>query len=772
MRRLGNGKKCTGRPEAGIFEGVSTWRDIPAPHSLPAVTLGPLSELFMQTLRILCRDRHCCSPLNWVLTSPLWALALGVCLSGSASAELRVGAARVDVTPNQMPVLVNGGMLTRSSGEIKTRVNARAIVIDDGDDRMALVVVDSCMMPKMLLDDAKHRAANRTKLRADRIMISATHTHTAPSAFGALGTDADPTYVPFLREKLVEAIVEAESKLQPAKVGFVSGAADDFTALRRWVRRPDKVDMDPFGNLTVRANMHAARNPDDVTGPSGPEDPELSMIAFRSIDGRPIALLANFSMHYFGDKAISADYFGLFCDGLEQHAAASSGTADVVAIMSHGCSGDIWRRDYMTWQGKDDSTIEGYAQGLLQVATDLYDSVEYGDADIAFAEKRLAMKYRVPDAQRLLWAKGVVEPLVQSPPKTREQVYAREQILLHELQETEVVVQAMRIGDIAIATTPNETYALTGLKLKLQSPLAKTMVIELANGADGYIPPPEQHALGGYNTWAARSAGLEVEAEPRIVAAGLELLESVTGKQRRRVDPGQGPKSKAIAKLSPAAYWRLHEQEAPLASDASGNHRHGSFERRVLYFLEGPAGFAGDKTNRCVHFAGDRMRVAFDGLGTNYSIIMSIWNGMPNDVRETSGWFFSRDHAHGTSTVGDHFGLGGKGDSEGRLVFKHGNQKPVFGKTVVDRWKWYQVVLVRSDDRVSVFLEGNGTPEIETSAGVIGNLAETAFIGGRSDDDSNWEGRIDEVALFDRALTAEEVAAVFSEESQVRRADR
>ena len=69
--------------------------------------------------------------------------------------------------------------------------------------------------------------------------------------------------------------------------------------------------------------------------------------------------------------------------------------------------------------------------------------------------------------------------------------------------------------------------ALTGLKLKLQSPLQKTMVIELANGGDGYIPPPEQHLLGGYNTWPARSAGLEVQAEPRIRAKTLSLLRDV-----------------------------------------------------------------------------------------------------------------------------------------------------------------------------------------------------------------------------------------------------
>ena len=100
-------------------------------------------------------------------------------------------------------------------------------------------------------------------------------------------------------------------------------------------------------------------------------------------------------------------------------------------------------------------------------------------------------------------------------PKTQPEIYAKEQIILHERQSAEVVTQAVRIGKIAIATTPNETYAITGLKIKAASPLEKTMVIELANGGDGYIPPPEQHRFGGYNTWAARSAGLEVMAEPK-----------------------------------------------------------------------------------------------------------------------------------------------------------------------------------------------------------------------------------------------------------------
>ena len=70
-------------------------------------------------------------------------------------------------------------------------------------------------------------------------------------------------------------------------------------------------------------------------------------------------------------------------------------------------------------------------------------------------------------------------------------------------------LQAIRIGDLTISTLPNEVYALTGLKLKAQSPGAMHFNIELANGGEGYIPTPEQHVLGGYTTWPARTAGLE-----------------------------------------------------------------------------------------------------------------------------------------------------------------------------------------------------------------------------------------------------------------------
>ena len=694
--------------------------------------------------------------------------AVFVVFPATVSAELKAGAAIVDVTPIQFPVLVNGGMTSRSADGVKTKLNARAVVLDDGLERLAIVVVDSCMMPRSLLDDAKALASQRTKIRPDRMLISATHTHTAPASMGCLGTDADPTYIPYLREKLAQAVAAAEANLEPARVGWAVENAAEFTALRRWILRPDRIALDPFGNPTVRANMHAGSNWDNVTGESGPEDPDLSMISFQSTEGHPIAVLANFSMHYFsGEQPLSADYFGLFCQTLQAHVGKSSAPdrPPFVGIMSHGCSGDIWRRDYTQPGSGDGPVISDYAQGLASIALRAYDTISYSaDADLAMAEARMELKYRVPDAQRLEWARKVVAAMGGRAPKSRPEVYAREQIILHERQSTEIVVQAMRIGDIAIATTPNETYALTGIKLKLQSPLPQTMVIELANGGDGYIPPPEQHALGGYNTWAARSAGLEFNAEPKITATALGLLERVAGQNRREFVQSKGTASEALLATQPIAYWRLDEFSPPYARDSSGHDRAALYGPGVVFFLEGPhsASFCSNaETNRAAHFAGGRLRARLASAKDHYSVSAWFWNGMPADARATAGWLFSRGHPDGIGAVGDHVGIGGTASSPGKLIFLNGSGgggvEPIVGRTKIARWTWNHMVFVREGNAVRVHLNGNSEPEIETTAAASPALPDF-FFGGRCDNESNWEGRLDEIAVFDRSLSPHEVA--------------
>ena len=84
----------------------------------------------------------------------------------------------------------------------------------------------------------------------------------------------------------------------------------------------------------------------------------------------------------------------------------------------------------------------------------------------------------------------------------------------------------------------------------------------------------------------------------------------------------------------------------------------------------------------------------------------------------------------------------------------------VGGKTEIKRWSWNHVVLVRSGEKVRVFLNGQTEPEIEMDDTATGGSIDELFLGGRSDGAANWEGRLDEVALFNRALTPDEVKAL------------
>ena len=101
----------------------------------------------------------------------------------------------------------------------------------------------------------------------------------------------------------------------------------------------------------------------------------------------------------------------------------------------------------------------------------------------------------------------------------------------------------------------------------------------------------------------------------------------------------------------------------------------------------------------------------------------------------------------------------------GKLVFLHGNDRDgaesVTGRTETERWRWNHVVFVRDGERVRVYLNGNSQPEIDTEspAGFPAGL-DQLFFGGRSDNQANWEGRLDEIAVFTRALSAAEVEAL------------
>ena len=115
------------------------------------------------------------------LCSLLIVISMFLGANQKALADLSAGAAQVDITPRKLPVTVNGGFLTNKVRIIADRLHTRAIVISDKKETIAIAVVDSCMIPTHLCDAVKEEVFMKTGISKNRILISATHTHSAPS---------------------------------------------------------------------------------------------------------------------------------------------------------------------------------------------------------------------------------------------------------------------------------------------------------------------------------------------------------------------------------------------------------------------------------------------------------------------------------------------------------------------------------------------------------------------------------------------------------------
>ena len=243
------------------------------------------------------------------------------------AAGLRAGAAVVDITPREVPVIVNGGFLSREVRIILDRLSCRSIALSSKGETIVIAVVDNCMIPTELCDEAKRLAAAKIGISPEKILICATHTHSAPSVMDlCLGTDLDQKYTAFLPGRIAQSIVQAHGAMRPARAGWTVFDGSKFTKPRRWVLWPGN-GVDPFGNKTIRANMHPGYQNPASTGESGPTDPWFTLFSVVSLDGSPLALLGNFAMHYFsGHAGISADYFGKYCRELTQRSGSKENT--------------------------------------------------------------------------------------------------------------------------------------------------------------------------------------------------------------------------------------------------------------------------------------------------------------------------------------------------------------------------------------------------------------------------------------------------------------
>jgi neutral ceramidase len=455
--------------------------------------------------------------------------------SGEEAAErvFRAGAAMSNITP-ALGVSLAGHMVDRKASHVHDELHARCLVLDDGTTQLAFVLIDSCMVPREVLDEAKQRVQAATGLPVENMLMAATHTHTAACATPVFQSDADEDYAQFLTTRIADGVQRAMTNLAPARIGWGVGNLPEEVFNRRWHMKPGTAGEDPFGKTNDTVKMNPPRASENLIEPAGPTDPEIPFLAVQHLDGRPMALLANYALHYVGGtrgNEVSADYFGIFATRIEQLLGAERQDPPFVGMMSNGTSGDINNINFRE-PGKAQAPYEQMTIVANKAAAEVYrayQTVPFHEwVALASAQAEIELGVRLPAPEEVEEARAIVAAAEGPEMRGLREIYARETVLLSDYPATvPVILQAFRVGDAGIAAVPCEVFVEIGLLVKEKSPLRPAFTIELANGYNGYLPTAAQHALGGYETWRARSSYLEVNAADKISETILRLLGEV-----------------------------------------------------------------------------------------------------------------------------------------------------------------------------------------------------------------------------------------------------
>jgi hypothetical protein len=303
--------------------------------------------------------------------------------------------------------------------------------------------------------------------------------------------------------------------------------------------KPGTIPPDPFGRTTDRVQMNPPSASPSILKPEGPVDPDVGLIAVESVQGRPICVIGNYALHYVGGIGrghISADYFAYWAHAMARQAGTASRSTfpPFVAILTNACSGHGVSTDHRVAQKQYPPYVkmEWLAGVLAAESFRTWRTIQFQDwVELGATQEELELAVRLPSKEDLAaahkilaaagWSSGSKKQVTERPA-----IYARETIFLADYPKAvKAPVQALRIGSMGLATFPGEAFAELGLEVKAKSPFKTTMLVELANSYCGYIPTPEAHENGGYETWRAKSSYLEVMAAPKMVASAVRQLE-------------------------------------------------------------------------------------------------------------------------------------------------------------------------------------------------------------------------------------------------------
>ena len=459
-----------------------------------------------------------------VFRSALWALgaALALAPAGPAAAEsgsLRAGAARVDVTPPENPEYPAPGQYDHE------RLYVRAIVLDNGVTRAALIGVDLSGLSEDLWKEQAEKIADELECPVENVILSATHSHSArpagPQPPWRPGGPRRRTVSEAVEAAFLDAVQQARAALQPARAGFGTGLVHL------------NVNRD-----TVSDETHLWTQAANLDGPS---DKTVAVLSFTRPDGAPIAAYVNYAMHPVSGwlaGITSAD----FCGAASRWVERAFGD-DMVMVFTQGASGDqnplALRTGTNAMASKAGIEITGYELVREDVEAPLRDGeVPHGKLDPKVADDLM----RWIDAQGIVLGEEVIRVMSHMRPAASDvEIWgAQETLTCPGRRRTDtgregapgtyehgdpvnIRLGVLGIGDTALTTVNGEVYTPISQRLMKQSPMTNTVMVTLANGRanSGYIV--DDKAFGAY-TFQVLGSRLEPGCAEQGVADGLTEL--------------------------------------------------------------------------------------------------------------------------------------------------------------------------------------------------------------------------------------------------------
>ncbi len=428
-------------------------------------------------------------------------------------AVFQVGRARECISP-PLGVQLAGYFHAREAKSVRDDLYARAVVIESGGVRLALVSCDLISITGEVSNAAKALIETETGIPATNILVCATHTHTGPELRAGGSVTRDETWTTALPRHIADAVGRADM----AKVSATLRAGETEVAgysFNRLFRLEDGSEV--FG----RGGGGKA-----VLGNAGPVDPVLQTLSAVDMEGRLIALLVNFALHPDVIGGGSADFISADWPGLVGETISAVYGDEVVTLLLQGTCGDINHRTHAETALPTGGPAKALQLGraLAGAAMVAFERAEpMTDPTLAAITKKLAIPYYTRDEAFFKELEAM---------ENKEGLDAMEQSILqrgrewpHDGQMAEAPVQALRIGEVGLAAFPAEIFVRIGLEVKEWSRAPRTFVVELANDrVSTYVPDTDHAERGAYGQKPILSRWLDGNAGRHMADAAIQML--------------------------------------------------------------------------------------------------------------------------------------------------------------------------------------------------------------------------------------------------------